>query len=235
MNMLQFKNSARLPNLFQRASLDAPIYSVSDFSSLGRAAVPQDRAICLTFDDGPDPIYTPKILKVLAGYNVKATFFVLGSAAEEYPQLVDDMAKAGHAIGNHTYSHGHPWVMTGARAKQEVARTTAVIENIIGVAPRWFRPPFGRLRDAMREQAQSENMATVLWSHSIIDWGVLGTQSGISQRLDRIKVGDIVLMHDGKREHNYPEVMLQCLPEFLNSLAQKSLVPITLDDFYYSR
>jgi peptidoglycan-N-acetylglucosamine deacetylase len=185
--------------------------------------------ICLTFDDGPDPAYTRKILDLLAEYQITATFFVLGQAAEQFPHLLEKMMKAGHCIGNHTYSHCHPWMISSKRAQHEVARTTAIINNITGNAPRWFRPPFGRLSFAMRKQAQIEQMTTVLWSHSIIDWGILGTKAGISKRLDAIKPGDIVLMHDAKREVNHPEIVIECLPGFLQSLQEKSLTTSTLD------
>jgi peptidoglycan/xylan/chitin deacetylase (PgdA/CDA1 family) len=188
--------------------------------------------VCLTFDDGPDPLYTQKILDILAEYRVKASFFVLGSAAKTYPQLVEKMAEAGHSIGNHTYSHSHPWLVTSAYARDEVTRTSELIKKIIGYTPRWFRPPFGRLRTSMCKQANAEQMATVLWNHSIIDWGLLGTRQGISNRLAKVKAGDIVLMHDGKREKNRPEILIDCLPDFLESLKDKSLVTSNLDEAF---
>jgi peptidoglycan/xylan/chitin deacetylase (PgdA/CDA1 family) len=208
--------------------LPPPIYKVPGLGNVG-AFGDKKNPICLTFDDGPDPAYTQKILDILADYNVKATFFVLGKAAEQFPNLLEQMASAGHSIGNHSYSHDHPWLMTSDRAKHEVAYTTDIIKKITGNAPRWFRPPFGRLRTAMRKQAYSENMATVLWSHSIIDWGLLGTEAGISNRLQHIEPNDIVLMHDGKREHNHPDILVRCLPEFLRSLEGRSLIACNLD------
>jgi peptidoglycan-N-acetylglucosamine deacetylase len=213
-------------SVFFDTGLCDPIRTTSELGNFRNTNAP----ISLTFDDGPDPIYTQKILDLLADYDVKATFFVLGEAAEQFPYLLEKMLKAGHSIGNHTYSHHHPWMMSSSRAMYEVERTTNIIKDITGIAPRWFRPPFGRLRSAMRKQAQSEKMTTVLWSHSIIDWGLLGTEAGISKRLDSIKPGDIVLMHDGKREHNHPEILIQCLPKFLQSLSKRSLIICNLDE-----
>lgn len=233
MNFSLIKDRVFLPLSSYRSALPAPIRSIAEFNSLDMLDVYKNRAICLTFDDGPDPLYTPKILSLLAEYNVKATFFVMGESVEKFPHVVEQMVSAGHAIGNHTYSHRHPWIMTSARAIDEVAQTTHIIKTITGIAPRWFRPPFGRLRGAMRQQAHMEQMTTILWSHSIIDWGPLGTCARISQRLDQIQAGDIVLMHDGKREHNHPEIIVQCLPEFLGSLKAKSLLTTTLDQFNY--
>lgn len=232
MSFLLIKNKMSALQSFYPASLPPPIRTLPTFNNIGQSKVHHDRSVCLTFDDGPDPVYTQKILNVLADYDVKATFFVLGEAAEQFPHLLEQMLEAGHVIGNHTYSHRHPWMMTCEQAKYEVTQANTVINDITGIAPRWFRPPFGRLRTAMRRQAHSEQMATVLWSRSIIDWGMLGTKTGISTRLEQIKPGDIVLMHDGKREHNHPEITFQCLPTFLQSLAEKSLVACSLDEVY---
>ncbi len=211
--------------LLTDAMLPRPIHSTAAF---GQAA----HAICLTFDDGPDPVYTPAILDVLGAYNAKATFFVLGQAAEEFPHLVERIVGEGHTIGNHTYSHPNPWFTSEEIAREEVTRTSDIIEQIAGVRPRWFRPPYGRLRFAMRQQATLDNMTTVLWNRSIIDWGLLGNASGIRNRMERIEAGDIVLMHDGQREHNRPDNLLRYLPGFLASLPGRNLQTWSLDGIY---
>src|SRR5690606_12707603 len=223
--MMNFNQAHRIAYSGNDALLPKPIRSTA---SLGQSA----RAVCLTFDDGPDPVYTPAILDVLAAYNAKATFFVLGEAAETYPQLVERIVAEGHSIGNHTYSHPHPWFTSEEIAKEEVEKTSHIIQQITGIRPRWFRPPYGRLRIPMRRQAALNNMETVLWNHSIVDWGMLGNASGIRSRLSRIKAGDIVLMHDGQREHNRPDNLLRYLPGFLASLPGKELNTRSLDDLY---
>ena len=185
--------------------------------------------VCLTFDDGPDPVYTPAILDLLAMHKIRASFFVLGEAAERFPRLVERMLSEGHTVGNHTYSHRHPWMISPGRARDEVARGSEAIQKITGHAPRWFRPPHGRLRRAMLKQVQAENMTTVLWSHSIIDWGPMGTETGVAQRLHDIKFGDIVLMHDGQRQHNHPHLIVQQLPRLAEWLVQRGITAVTLD------
>lgn len=185
--------------------------------------------VCLTFDDGPDPVYTPAILDVLALHDLRASFFVLGEAAERFPHLVKRMLDEGHTVGNHTYSHRHPWMVSSRRAQDEVARGSESLRKITGQSPRWFRPPHGRLRRAMLKQVQAENMTTVLWSHSIIDWGPMGTEAGIAQRMHDIKFGDIVLMHDGQREHNHPHLIVQQLPKLAEWLRQRGITTVTLD------
>src|SRR5690606_20960127 len=215
--------------------------------------------VCLTFDDGPDPVYTPAILDVLALHDLRASFFVLGEAAERFPHLVKRMLDEGHTVGNHTYSHRHPWMVSSRRAQDEVARGSESLRKITGESPRWLRPPHGRLRRAMLKQVQAENMTTVLWSHSlidwgpmgpaaglaprmhdiqcgdimrmhtIVDWGPMGTEAGIAQRMHDIKFGDIVLMHDGQREHNHPHLIVQQLPKLAEWLQQRGITTVTLD------
>lgn len=184
--------------------------------------------VCLTFDDGPDPVYTPLILDILREYRVSASFFVTGEAALYIPWVVGRIIDDGHSIGNHSYNHSHPWLGSSGYARQEVSRASQVIAHIAGKPLRWFRPPFGRLRQAMIAQAAAENMTTVLWSHSIIDWGWCATDAGIGRRLNNIKAGDIVLMHDGKRQSNRPEILVRQLPALLERLKQK-MVLATLD------
>jgi len=186
-------------------------------------------SVCLTFDDGPDPAFTPRILDVLAEHRVRATFFVLGQAAEENPALVERMIRDGHTVGNHTFHHHHPWTIRAATAREEVRLTSERLKQITGSAPLWFRPPHGRLRRAMLQQVDRENMKTVLWTRSAIDWGPLGTDEGIAERLGEVHAGDIVLMHDGERKHNKPGITARQLPVLLERLQRRGIRPLTLD------
>lgn len=193
---------------------------------------PHKPSVCLTFDDGPDPAYTPMILDILREQHIRASFFVVGDMALHFPKIVGRIVDAGHAIGNHTYSHAHPWLGSSDYVRREVSQATQVIRDIAGHAPRWFRPPFGRLRNAMIDQAHKEGMTTVLWNHSIVDWGWWGTESGIDRRLKKIAAGDIVLMHDGRPGHNRPEIIVRQLPGVLDRLKQQ-LVLASLDQIAY--
>lgn len=207
------------------ATLTPPVHSTAAFGEF-------TDALCLTFDDGPDPVYTPAVLDILAAYNTRATFFVLGEAAAEFPQLVERILAEGHSLGNHTYSHPNPWFTGEEEARQEVLKTSDLIEQITGARPRWFRPPYGRLRFAMRQQASRDNMITVLWSRSIIDWGWMGNARSIRKRMQCIEGGDIVLMHDGQRDHNRPDNLLRLLPGLLASLPGRSLQARSLDQLH---
>lgn len=169
----------------------------------------------LTFDDGPDPTWTPRCLDVLADAQVTATFFMIGAQARQHPQLVRRVLEAGHTIGNHTLTHAHPWTISARKAIDEVREGAAAIAEATGVAPKWYRPPHGAKRRCMLEEAEAQGEALVMWDVSAIDWGWLGTASRIAARLDRAKDGDIVLMHDGANKHNRPDQLLMVLPQFL--------------------
>lgn len=179
--------------------------------------------VYLTFDDGPDPGWTPRVLEVLDARQVPATFFVIGREARQHAALMRRIASRGHGIGNHTWSHRHPWMLTPRAAQQEVRDGAAAIADAIGVAPGTFRPPHGRLRQCMIDEAERGGQRLVLWSLSAVDWGPFGVAARIAARLDQVRAGDLVLMHDGQRRRNHPSELLEILPGFLNALAQRGL------------
>ncbi|HEY4369533.1 MAG TPA: polysaccharide deacetylase family protein [Steroidobacteraceae bacterium] len=185
--------------------------------------------IYLTFDDGPDPQWTPRILDTLAAAQVPATFFVIGNAALRDPALVRRAAAEGHEIANHTLEHRHPWAMTSAQARRQVREGAQVLQDVLGRATRFYRPPHGRNRACMSDEAREQGETTVMWSLSAIDWGVMGRADRIASRLQRIQAGDIVLLHDGRNKHNRPDQLMAVLPAFLDQLKRSGLQPAALD------
>lgn len=179
--------------------------------------------VYLTFDDGPDPEWTPRVLDTLEQANVKATFFAIGALAQRAPDLMRRIHAAGHAVGNHTYSHRHPWFMSQRTARAQVRDGAKALSDVLGVAPRFYRPPHGRHRACMSDEAQRCGERVVLWDVSAVDWGPLGAAEGIEKRLGAVKRGDIVLMHDGRNQHNRPDQLLQILPLFLRKLDDHGL------------
>ncbi|HTU64135.1 MAG TPA: polysaccharide deacetylase family protein, partial [Polyangiales bacterium] len=97
--------------------------------------------VYLTFDDGPDPEWTPRVLNVLDKEGVKATFFAIGQQAQQTPDLVRRIHDAGHAVGNHTFSHRHPWFMSQRTARAQVRDGANAISDVLGVEPKFYRPP----------------------------------------------------------------------------------------------
>lgn len=198
--------------------------------SVGFAQPPDARYVYLTFDDGPDPQWTPRIFDILAEAAVPATFFLVGRLAVRYPALLRRLAAEGHDAGNHTWSHRHPWTVLSSTARKEVHDGATAIADIIGRAPNFFRPPHGRLRRCMIEEAERGGQTLVLWNHSAVDWGPLGSARRVAHRLSAAQAGDIVLMHDGGRGINHPEELVKVLPEFLSNLSRRGLVPRLLPE-----
>jgi peptidoglycan/xylan/chitin deacetylase (PgdA/CDA1 family) len=187
--------------------------------------------VYLSFDDGPDDEWTPRVLDVLASAQVLATFFVVGQNARKNAACVRRALDEGHEIGNHSWSHRHPWTMSPKSARSEVRNGAAAIADITGRASKVFRPPHGRLRRCMLEEAAASDQITVLWSVSAIDWGPFGRAEVIAKRLAHVDNGDIVLMHDGKSAHNKPHELVRVLPAFLQLLATRRLQTGLLSSF----
>ncbi len=186
---------------------------------------PEGNRVYLTFDDGPDAQWTARILDLLAEANACATFFVVGRQARTHAPLLRRIVAQGHEIGNHTWSHRHPWTMLAPAARQEVRDGAAAIADIIGQGARFFRPPHGRPRRCMIEAAAGCGQQLVLWHRSAVDWGPLGSVRGIAARLGAVRAGDIVLMHDGGAGINHPGELVKALPPFFADLNRRGLVP----------
>jgi peptidoglycan-N-acetylglucosamine deacetylase len=138
----------------------------------GRALVAPLRPgeLALTFDDGPNPACTPRLLDVLAQYRVKGTFFLVGSFAEQEPGLTKQIAEAGHLIGNHSWSHPNLSLSSAERIRDELRRTKETLEQLIGKPVRYFRPPFGARRPYVFRTARTMGMTPVLWNAMTSDW-----------------------------------------------------------------
>jgi peptidoglycan/xylan/chitin deacetylase (PgdA/CDA1 family) len=189
------------------------------------------RAVYLTFDDGPDVEWTPQVLDVLASHDARATFFVVGCHVEREGALLRRTRGAGHEIGNHGYSHRHPWLVSEEDSRAEVRRGTDAIAQVLGLAPQLFRPAFGRRRAAMFDEARRSGQRVILWDVSAIDWGPFAKPERVLRRLERARAGDIVLLHDARNRRNHPEVTVKVLPVLLRSLAARDLLaaPLLLD------
>ena len=184
--------------------------------------------IYLTFDDGPDPDWTPRILDLLAQAQMQATFFAIGRCVERTPALARRIVEAGHALGNHTYNHKHPWVLSPATARREVRDGAMALSDATGQASQWFRPPYGRRRPCMTDEAQRQGERVVLWDISAVDWDPLGARAQIERRLERVRANEIVLMHDGRNRRNRPDQLVQALPAFFDGLRQRNLRSFSL-------
>lgn len=161
------------------------------------------REVALTYDDGPNTACTPELLDLLARYEVKATFFMLGGFAREQRALARRVLAEGHVVGNHTMTH--PWlVLRGHRAiREELAGCKAALEDVLGAEVKYFRPPHGARTPYVLQTARALGMTTVQWNAMGKDWLPIGPERvvrNVSRRLEwaqRKGVGGNVLLHDG--------------------------------------
>ena len=153
--------------------------------------------VYLTFDDGPTPAWTPRVLALLARYQARATFFVLGRSAAAHPELVRQEFAAGHGVGNHTWSHRRLTNLSGAQLVAEVNATSTAIRQITGAPVRCLRPPFATVDAASAEQVRALGLRLVLWDIDTNDWLRPGTGAIAGRVLGRVRSGDVILMHDG--------------------------------------
>jgi peptidoglycan/xylan/chitin deacetylase (PgdA/CDA1 family) len=153
--------------------------------------------IALTFDDGPHPQNTPRLLDMLRARNVKATFYVIGRSVDLYPQIVRRTVAEGHEIGNHTHTHRLLSKLSDAEVRSELSRCRDAIGRAAGVQPRTMRPPYGGLLQRQREMVHAEfGYPTILWSVDPLDWKRPGPSVVTSRILAGTSAGGIVLAHD---------------------------------------
>ena len=159
--------------------------------------------LALTFDDGPNCTWTPRLLDMLASHEVRATFFLLGERAQAEPDLVRRVAAAGHLIGNHSWDHPNLAIGTSLRIRQELQWTQDALEQITGAGVRFFRPPFGARRPAVFRIAREMGLQPVLWNAMTTDWSEPSAERiavELTTRIDKLlrqrRAANIVL-HDG--------------------------------------
>jgi peptidoglycan/xylan/chitin deacetylase (PgdA/CDA1 family) len=159
--------------------------------------------LALTFDDGPNSKWTPRLLEILARHDVKATFFLIGKYAAEETVLTRFIANGGHAIGNHTWSHPNLALCGTSRVREELKRTSDTLEGITGKPVRFFRPPFGARRPAVMRIARELGLRPVLWNAMTSDWKEPSAEA-IARRLSA-QIGRLgrrgwaanIVLHDG--------------------------------------
>lgn len=186
--------------------------------------------IALTFDDGPDEQTTGLILDLLAKYNAKATFFVVGRRAELYPEIVEREALEGHEIANHTYTHRY--FNRGVRQEdivREMDRTERRLQELTGQECRFFRPPGGFYNDTVVRIAREHGYTVVLWSwhQDTRDWISPGVSRIVHKVLDNARNGDIVLLHDHVRGSMQT---VQALEQILPELSRRGFKMVTVSE-----
>jgi peptidoglycan-N-acetylglucosamine deacetylase len=159
----------------------------------------RQKVIALTFDDGPNPIYTPQILHTLNKYKAHATFFSIGYKMKRYPHIVRQVVRAGHELGNHSMTHQYENKAGVQRMRIELLQAERVIKNYQQNHIKFFRPPGGYIDRALLHEANKQGYKVILWSYhqDSKDWSKPGAKAIADHIIRHAKSGNIVLLHDG--------------------------------------
>ena len=192
------------------------------------------KVVALTFDDGPDPAYTPAILDILKEYDIPATFFMVGRHVERYPGLARRIADEGHSLGNHTWSHRSLVPLSADYTRMEIMRTHEMIEQVTGVTPKFFRPPRGIYSAFALDLLRKEGYTTVLWNLTSQDWAELPAGRIAAQVLNRTGPGSILLFHDSgnliSAEGGDRMNTLRALPLVIEGLQEEGYRFLTIEE-----
>lgn len=184
----------------------------------------EKKMVALTFDDGPHPTYTPKLLDGLAERNVKVTFFITGENAEKYPELVKRMSEEGHLIGNHTYSHIQLTKGNAETFRAELVKTNEIIKGITGKEVVYVRPPYGSWDKRFETEL---NMFPVLWTIDPLDWCSNDAACVQKRVISKAKENAIILMHD-----SYPSTVMAALA-IVDELQKDGYTFVTVEDILF--
>ena len=177
------------------------------------------KTLYLTFDDGPDPRYTPQLLDLLEQYQIPASFFVVAQSAQANPALIARMKRSGHVVGLHSLSHKNGLIQPPISACRDFSRSVAILQQL-GIPPRYFRPPWGHWNAMTAAQAYSRGIQPMMWDVMAEDWRGDTTAQEIAHKLlTRTFDGAVICLHDGRGKNNAPArtiaALRQVLPQWL--------------------
>lgn len=193
------------------------------------------RHMALTFDDGPDAIWTPRVLDLLAKRDVRASFFLVGARAARCPDIVRAMSGAGHEVANHGWSHRSLWFCGPRRTASEIGRAHELLTALSGRAPRYFRPPWGMVNAAMFSVLHGYRLRCVLWS--IQPEGLRGVEAPaqIQYVARHAHPGGIVDLHDAEGTPEAPRRLCEALPAMIDALRDADYTLTTVSELLDGR
>jgi len=163
------------------------------FTGLARGS----RQIALTYDDGPNDPHTLRLLEVLAKHSVHATFFLIGRYVQQRPEIVREIVRAGHVVGNHTFTHPLLIFKSATEIREQLSACRSALQDAIGNPSHLFRPPFGGRRPAVLRIARELGLDPVMWNVTGYDWSAPPAATIERKVTNQIRGGDVVLLHDG--------------------------------------
>ena len=195
--------------------------------ALNKNPFTKTKQIAITFDDGPNNIYTPQVLKLLESYNAKASFFCIGKHIEIHPMILKDIVNQGHTIGNHTYSHSY---LTGFFRKKkvihEIKKTKKIVEKLVGKKMKLFRPPFGVTNPSIAKAIQEERNYVIGWNIRSLDTIIKDQKKILNNIKNNISPGAVILFHDTT------EKSIAILEQLLLFLHKNGYQSVTVDTLF---
>ena len=189
------------------------------------------KVVALTFDDGPDEVYTPQVLDILKKYDVKATFFLVGENIERNADIVAREVEEGHEIGNHTYTHINVAKNGYNEIYNEIIKTQDIIKKITGEEPKLFRPPYRAISKNMCDIIKNKNMNIVLWSNlDPRDWSNPGVYYIVDTIDTKVENGNIILLHDYNKVRCSKSQTVQALDSIIPKLKEKGYKFVTVSE-----
>ena len=190
-----------------------------------------EKIIALTFDDGPDEVFTPQVLDILKKNDVKATFFLVGENLKQNKEIVKRQFEEGHEIGNHTYTHINVAKSGYDKVYEEITKTQEEIKEIIGVEPKLFRPPYRAMSRHMCDIVKNKNMNIILWSNlDPRDWSNPGVYSIVNTIESKVGNGNIILLHDYNNLRNSKSQTIQALESVIPYLKEQGYKFVTISE-----
>lgn len=203
----------------------ASVLSAEFFLPVMYAGDRNSNKIAITFDDGPIPVFTEKILDVLNTHKVPAAFFCIGNRVNDYPAVIKRMHEAGHLIGNHSYWHGPMFdLQSPDKIAKELADTDIAIQKAINKKPNFFRPPFGVTNPMVASAVKRRGYRTIGWTVRSFDTMTKNGNALLERVTRSLKGGDVILFHD------YSTATLEMLPAFLEQVAILGLKIVRVDE-----
>lgn len=182
------------------------------------------KLVAMTFDDGPHPVHTPRLLNMLAKRNIKATFYVIGQKAATHPGILRRMIREGHEVANHSYTHPNFTKLSRASMESQLSKTAKIIFNVTGVHPNSFRPPYGATNSNIKKYCiEKYGYPTILWDVDPKDWKRPGVATVSNRIINGARSGSIILAHD------IHQPTIDAMPVALDTLLRRGYVFITVD------
>ena len=186
-----------------------------------------EKIVALTFDDGPHAAYTPRVLELLTKYKQKASFFCIGKQAEQHPEILKQIVAEGHLIGNHSYSHQDTYgFLSSQNVIKDLQKAQAVLFDISGARPRFFRPPFGVTNPNIAKAVKKLNLITFGWQIRSFDTVAKNPDEVYRKIVKKLKNGDVILLHDTS------ELSVKVLQNLLKYMQQRGIKSERLDTLF---